>query len=224
MAIKLANLPPTEFGAKLNFNSNEDLRVVYRPSEQVPDSYEFHDLWYPEQDYPDGYVAVPFGSAYRQTVDFKSGTKFANVERSSKDPIPYVQEAGKCDSWRQLMEKLIPEWNTCCAQRDIIYKSKSTQLIPGFKCTNHGVENEDEEIWIHGSHVLMNQTASFVPYFNEPLYIVPLCANHNTYDGVTGVFGTGYYMKLGRDQTAIELIHFIPSYVINDAILKEELK
>ena len=70
----------------------------------------------------------------------------------------------------------------------------------------------------------MNQTASFVPYFNEPLYIVPLCSNHNTYDGVTGVFGTGYYMKLGREQTAIELIHFIPSYVINDAILKEEQK
>lgn len=66
MAIKLVNLPPTEFGAKLDFNSNEDLRVVYHPSEQVPDSYEFHDLWYPEQDYPDGYVAVPFESVFRR--------------------------------------------------------------------------------------------------------------------------------------------------------------
>lgn len=60
--------------------------------------------------------------------------------------------------------------------------------------------------------------------FDEKLYIVPLCKNHNIYSKNGYKFGSGYYMKLRRDQDAIVLINFMKKEVIQDAILKEELK
>ena len=225
MAIKLVNLPPPEFGAKLDFNSNEDLRVVYRPSEQVPDSYEFHDLWYPEQDYPDGYVAVPFSSTFFGIDSISAGTVIVNVEGSTRDPKPKDKNGHKYRTWRHMMQDYnLQPCDTCCAETDVIYDSITGQTDESFECTNNGNENESKNIFMQGAHVLKDKTTYIRPKDDEKLYIVPLCKNHNIYSKNGYKSGSGYYMKLRRDQDAIVLINFMKKEVIQDAILKEELK
>ncbi len=227
MAIKLVSLPPTEFGAKLAINSDEDFRVVYRPSERNPDFYIYHGLWYPEEDYPDGYVAVPIESVYGGKQTFDEGTPFANVEGSTPDPKPIDPKSGKpYSSWRQLMKAKISNYTTCCAEKDTIYKSSTHKRDTSFTCTNGGIEKPDPDvkkgIWMHGAHVLMNETASKKPPEGSTVYMLPLCENHNIFNEVTGHYGTGYYMKLRRTQEAIILNGFITNLTIQNAISQEE--
>lgn len=230
MAIKLVNLPPTEFGAKLDFNSNEDLRVVYRPSEQVPDSYEFHDLWYPEQNYPDGYVAVPFESVFDNIKEFPKDTEFVNVVNSTKDPKPINPATEEpYDSWRNLMKHKITNFTTCCAVRNEIYNPTNGNKIGGFSCTNNGKEYYDQDfkksIWMQGAHVLMNTRVLVTPSVTDYVYILPLCVEHNIHKINASLHpGTGYFMRLERKQKVIRLTGFIPRNTIQDAIMKEELK
>lgn len=230
MAIKLVNLPKTEFGAELACDENEELRVVYRPSELDPDIYIYHDLWYPEEDYPDGFIAVPFGSVYGGKQMFFAGTKFANVEGSTGDPKP-IDPVTKSSygSWRQLMQKKIIPYNSCCAETDKIYYSATGNQVPGFCCTNGGYEAPNytdykKGIWMQGAHVLINETSSRKPPNGSTVFMLPLCKNHNIFSDITGKYGTGYFMKLRRDQEVMVLTGFIPSKKIQDAILKEELE
>lgn len=219
MAIKLVTLPSTEFGMKLECNGSEELRVVYRPSERNPDFYIYHSLWNPEEDYLDGYIAVPFGSVFRGTQAFAAGTFFANVEGSSKDhaPAPYR-------SWRQLMINTIPNWNTCCAETDTIYSSATGQRDMCFQCTCGGNEDLENRKLMQGAHVLMNEMASRRLPEGSDVYVLPLCIKHNVYGGITGKTGTGYFMKLRRAQEVTVLTGFIPSNTIHNAILEEELE
>lgn len=223
MAIKLVTLPSTEFGAELERDGSEEFRVVYRPSERNPDFYIYHDLWYPEEDYPDGYIAVPFGSVYGGKQTFAAGTVFANVEGSTDDPIPTPYP-----SWRQLMIAKISNCNTCCAETNTIYSSATGQRDTRFQCTNGGKEKPDRDwkkgIWMQGAHVLMNETSSRKPPEGATVYMLPLCKNHNIYSAISGKYGTGYFMKLRRAQEVITLTGFIPSNTIQNAILKKELE
>ncbi|MDE7195139.1 MAG: hypothetical protein K2O14_14415, partial [Oscillospiraceae bacterium] len=228
MAIKSVNLPPTEFGAKLKSNSDEDFRVVYRPSERNPDFYIYHDLWYPEEDYPDGYVAVPFGSVYGGKTMYPQGTVFANVEGSSRDTKPKDPDGNTCTSWRQLMKAYnLANYTTCCAELNRIYDSATGAPLLNFSCTNEGEEKYDPDfnkcIWIKGAHVLMDETASRKPPEGSTVYLLPLCGEHNIHKiNPNSRYGTGYYMRLGRAQEVIILTGFIPSDTIQKAILKGE--
>lgn len=224
MAIKLVTLPSTEFGAELERDGSEEFRVVYRPSERNPDFYIYHGLWYPEEDYPDGYIAVPFGSVYGGIQMFAAGTAFANVEGSTDDPKP-----GHYSTWRQLMKDKISNYTTCCAETDTIYRSATRQRDMRFQCTYGGNEKPNyvdykKGIWMQGAHVLMNETSSRKPSEGAIVYMLPLCQAHNIYDKITGTFGTGYFMKLRRAQEVITLTGFISSSTIQNAILKEELE
>jgi len=225
MAIKLVTLPPTEFGAKLAINSDEDFRVVYRPSERNPDFYIYHELWYPDEDYPDGYIAVPLNSVFGGTQTFAKDTVFANVEGSSRDPKPINPndpQKKRYDSWRKLMKDKISNYTTCCAEKDTVYNSSTQQRDTRFICTNEGKEDYSEGIYMQGAHVLMNETASRKPPEGSTVYMLPLCLNHNIFDKITGHYGTGYYMKLRRAQEVIILNGFIPTLTIQNAISQEE--
>lgn len=229
MAIKLVTLLPTEFSAKLELGDEDDLRVVYRPSERNPDFYIYHDLWYPEEDYPDGYIAVPLGSVYVKNQTFNEGDEFVNVKGSTYDPKPNDPKSGSpYTSWRQLMKAKIPNYNTCCAETDIIYNSETGKRDFNFHCTNGGNEAPDPDyekgIWMQGAHVLMGETSSKMPTEGATVYMLPLCKNHNIYSSITGSYGTGYYMKLRRRQEVIVLAGFIPSDTVHNAIIKEELE
>lgn len=229
MAIKLVTLLPTEFSAKLELKNEDDFRVVYRPSERNPDFYIYHDLWYPEEDYPDGYIAVPLSSVYVKNQTFNEGDEFVNVKGSTRDPKPNNPKSGSpYTSWRQLMKDKILDYNTCCAETDKIYNSVTGKQDFNFHCTNNGNEapNPDFEkgIWMQGAHVLMGETSSRTPTEGATVYMLPLCKNHNIYDAITGSYGTGYYMKLRRRQEVIVLTGFIPSDTIHNAIMKEELE
>lgn len=221
MAIKLVTLPPTAFGAELDCGINADLRAVFRPSERNPDFYTYHDLWFPEEEYPDGYIAVPVTSILSGKRTFNAGTVFANAEGSTFDPKPYYDRP--YSSWRQLMIALGIEYSTCCAERNRIYYSTTQETVTDFLCTNNGQENPAARIWIQGAHVLMGEISSRKPPEGSMVYLLPLCISHNTYRRINGKTGAGYYMKLGRNQKVIVLDGFIPSRTVQDAILREEL-
>ena len=232
MAIKLVTLPPTELGATLNTNDIGDIRVVYRPSEENPELYVYHDLWDQELDYPDGYVAVPFKSIYGGYDTYKAGTVFANVIGSKNDPKPINPRdptRKPYTSWRQLMRNCIHNYDTCCAERNKIYLSNGDKAVDGFECTNQGLEKPDADykqgIWMHGAHVMMGETETKPVPEGDTVYMLPLCENHNTYVlDFTKQFGEGYYMKLGRDQEVITLNKYLKLGMIQNAILKEELE
>ncbi len=221
MAIKLVTLPPTAFAAELDCGINEDLRAVFRPSERNPDFYTYHDLWFTEEEYPDGYIAVPVTSILSGKRTFNAGTVFANAEGSTFDPKPYYDRP--YSSWRKLMIALGIEYSTCCAERNRIYYSTTQETVTDFLCTNNGQENPAVRIWVQGAHVLMGEISSRKPPEGSMVYLLPLCISHNTYRRINGKTGAGYYMKLGRNQKVIVLDGFIPSRTVQDAILREEL-
>lgn len=112
----------------------------------------------------------------------------------------------------------LPNYNTCCAETDVIYDPETDSVFEGFKCTNDGNElpnykDYKKGIWMHGAHVLMN-IKDPKGFKGNRVYMLPLCEAHNTYDGVTGVFGTGYYMKLRRWQKAIILNAYVSKKLI----------
>lgn len=225
MAIKFLSLPNAEEENALNLtrDSNEEIWVVYKPSERNRDFYEYHRLWDPETEYPDDYVAVPIGSVYGGKQFFSAGTKFANVEGSTDDPKP-----DNLRSWRKVMQRYnLSDYTTCCAELNTIYRSSDKSTDGRFRCTNGGVEyidrsNIENSIWIHGAHVLMNAESSSTVVGGGSVYLLPLCKAHNTYDGITGRYGTGYFMKLKRRQEVMILNNFIPGENICEAIRQQE--
>lgn len=225
MAIKFLSLPNTEEEMALNLASDrsEEIWVVYKPSERNRDFYEYHRLWDYETEYPDDYVAVPIGSVYGGKQFFSAGTKFANVEGSTDDPKP-----DNLRSWRKVMQQYnLSDYKTCCAELNTIYRSSDKSTDERFRCTNGGVEYYDRNhiensIWIHGAHVLMNAESSSTVIKGGSVYLLPLCKEHNTYDKITGTYGTGYFMKLKRRQEVMILNNFIPSENICEAIRQQE--
>lgn len=156
-------------------------------------------------------------------------TCFANAKGSKDDPKPIDPNnpGERYTSWRQLMRdaiKVYPEYATCCAEKDKIYLSSSGERVGGFKCENDGKEDFAKNIWMHGAHILKGKTASEVPSSDDTVYIVPLCKCHNIYKGITGYYGTGYYMKMDRNQRAVKLKNFMKWDYVQNAILKEELE
>ncbi len=227
MSIKFLTLPnkEEERAQKLTQDNSETLWVVYKPSERNSDFYEYHCLWDSETEYPDDCVAVSIGSVYGGKQFFPAGTCFANVEGSTKDPKP-----DNLRSWRKVMQDYkLSNYTTCCAELNTIYLSSDKNVVEGFRCTNRGEEYIDRSdisnsIWIHGAHVLMGAQSSSTVVKGSSVYLLPLCAAHNTYDNITGKFGTGYFMKLKRRQEVMKLNNFIPSENICEAIrLKESM-
>ena len=208
------HLPPTEAAAALKLTEEEcaDCRVVYQVSEESSQAYYFHSLWDSRRQYSEAYVIIPFRSVYKGlSKEYPKGTKFANVEGSNDDH----SRDGK--TWRQVMKAALDGkyiWNTCCAELNTIYRSDNNNIVRGFACTNGGKElpkypDYENGIWMQGAHVLMESTASGTVKKGDDVCLLPLCKNHNIYDGITEHYGTGYYMKLNRPMKAVVLSGYL---------------
>ncbi len=211
----LNHLPPTEAAAALELSEEEMAlcRVVYRVSEEDSQMYYFHSLWDSGKSYADEYVLLPFQSVYKglSAQEYPKGMVFANVEGSSGD------HSGDGRSWRQVMKAALEGkyiWNTCCGELDTIYRSDNHKAVGEFTCTNGGREKPkypdfENGIWMQGAHVLMGSTASGTVGKGQDVCLLPLCENHNIYAGITGKYGTGYYMKLNRPMKAVVLSGYL---------------
>ena len=208
------HLPLTEAGAGLELTEEEKAvcQVVYQVSEENPRIYQFHSLWDARKQYSDEYVILPLQSVYKGLSEkYAKGTVFANVEGSSGDH----SRDGR--TWRQVMKAALEGkyiWNTCCAELNTVYRSDNHRIEAGFACTNGGKElpkypDFENGIWMQGAHVLMRSTASGTVRKGDDVCLLPLCENHNIYAGITGHYGTGYYMKLNRPMKAVILSGYL---------------
>ena len=234
-AIFLETLPHTEEGGKLELNEAQInlCKVVYRHSEEEPDKYVFAELWNPDREYTDEYVIAPLKSVFLRVTEHNivEGTNFVNIEGSTRDPKPINPLTKKSyGSWRQLMAAKLPDFRSCCAQLNTIYKIGETTPYAGFACTNDGEEfyahfengdlDVENSIWIQGAHVWIGASKPKSIEEGKKVYILPLCRAHNTFNGITGRYGTGYYMKIGRLTKAIILDGYLQQEMVQNAILQ----
>ncbi|KOY83200.1 hypothetical protein I6G82_05440 [Lysinibacillus macroides] len=189
------NMPATVEGAKLQLTQEQETRyrVVYRKTKDEQGAY-FADLWNPESDYTDEFIIVPLRSVYDGiTESLAIGTNFANVEGSTHDP-----KHGET-SWIQLIIKSIGKGpaGSCCAEPNTIYvggsQDEGDERTAEFTCSTSLV----------GGHVILYATNSSKVEAGKNVHLLPICGKHNTfyYEGT----GKGYYMKLGRQISAVKL-------------------
>lgn len=209
MAIKfLDDFPYTEAGANLKMNESENdiLRVVYKPSETSPDSYEFYDLWDHKKDYPDDYVALPVASVLGGvTDDYGVGTEFVNIIGSSDDPRPRVQGA---NSWISIMRlNGVRNCDSCCAEHALYDPRTGQNIDVNFQC--------DEKMV--GGHIFFGFNSQPVDR-GESVYLLPICNAHNTKHLRGYDTGAGYYMKLRRRQNALILNNYLNRIIIEQML------
>ena len=218
-ALYLANAPMTAQALELGLTAEEwdECRVVYE-KDKDGGGYVFHSLWSPKGEYGGEHIIMPLGSIYDGLSDeeFATGTCFANATDTKNDPK--YHGAVYDISWIEVIRRAYRDTGysaeCCCAERNIIYRAKSNDVrIPGFACTNDGVPRYDKDkskcIYLHGAHVFMRVKENFKPADDGPVYLLPLCAAHNTYSLDRGTWGQGYYMKLGRPMKAVKLRGFM---------------
>lgn len=209
MAIKfLDDLPYTEAGANLKMNELEKdvLRVVYKPSETAPDSYEFYDLWDYKKDYPDDYVAVPVASVLGGvTNEYGAGTEFVNIIGSTDDPKPVA------DSWIHLMIiNGVEHCDSCCAEPALYDPNTRQAIAVNFQC--HGR--------IVGGHIIFG-TLSRPGYRGEIVHLLPICNAHNIMHLPGHDVGAGFYMKLRRRQNALTFNNYLNRVIIEQMLEKQ---
>lgn len=205
----LMDLAHTEHGAKLELTreQEENCRVVYRRSEKEPDTYVFDSLWNPDADYSDEHIIVPLRSTYKGlSEEYDEGTCFANIIDSSRDPkypgsrypVSWIEVLRR--AYRKDGESYCAE--SCCAKLNTIYSSKYPyKEVGGFACTNHGLPDPKNEIYIVGAHVMMEAKQAQRINKGDNVYLLPLCDEHNRSD-ICGNWGVGYFMELGRPMKA----------------------
>ena len=186
----------------------EKCRVVYRLDDKG--GAVFSELWNPEKEYSDEYVIVPLRSTFKGVTEttFSAGTVFANMIGSSKDPRP----AG-FKYWIDILRNNGIDACSCCATNAIYdpgteriitaavwYKDYGRTINATFACEGS----------IDGGHVLIGSknSASVAP--GSTVRLLPICHRHTiTQLSQSKRFGVGYYMKLGRDTQAAELINYL---------------
>ena len=202
-----AYLPLTAQAMELGLTAEiqENCRVVYE-KDKDSDGYVFHSLWHPEGKYGGEHIIMPVGSTYAGlSNELAAGTVFANVSRSSYDPkCPGPKETGNVSSWMELMSKAYEregaeyDLDTCCAERNVIYRSSDGSRVDGFTCTDDGTGV------MQGAHVFIGETESHTADEGSMVYLLPLCIAHNVYKKLGGS-GMGYYMRLERKMKAVIL-------------------
>lgn len=164
MALKHISLPYTEQGAKLALTAEQEetCKVLYRNTEG--DLYEFAGLYdpdIPDEDYPDGLIALSLKSALKEITLVKKGTKVWNVEGSTKDPWhgnPYA-------NWIQIWEdELVREG---CQHNRKCYVNGSA----GINCNTP----------FCGGHMVMTNNTKPDYGTDGAVHIIPICNAHNNY-------------------------------------------
>lgn len=206
----LDSCPYTEEGAKLQLTAEQEekCRVVYRLDDKG--GAVFSELWNPEKEYSDEYVIVPLRSSFKGvTADpFRAGTVFANMIGSSKDPRP----AG-FEYWIDILRNNGIDARSCCATNAIYDPNTNQRITADVWYYDNGQTTKAPfacNTRMDGGHVLIGSknSASVAP--GSTVRLLPICHRHNiTQVSQFGHFGVGYYMKLGRDTQAAELINYL---------------
>lgn len=218
MAYFLDNYPVSDTCANLALTEEEEnyCRVVYKLDDQG--GARFNGLWDPEKKYSDEFVIVPLRSTDAQSVDVNSGTKFANVEWSSRDPYPgkYKEDDPGKNNWLHLWIKLTGGGfvRNCFTDGSFYYldgggrEQTRTQIyIPN---DLHPKAAQCSSGDMRGGHVILNATASATVPPGGPVYIIPICNTHNVASCTSGGhWGAGFYMKLRNDTKALQLTGYL---------------
>ncbi|MGN0684449.1 MAG: hypothetical protein ACI4JY_12300 [Oscillospiraceae bacterium] len=186
MAYFLDNFPVSNKCAALELTEEQEkyCRVVYKLDDE--DGASFAGFWNPEEEYSDEYVILPLRSTGATPYPVSAGTQFANVIGSTNDP----RIGG--NTWIKLWEDVANGGNdaSCCCTDGKFY--------------NLGVSGCSPKGTLKGGHVILNATVASKIDPGGDVYILPICSRHNSYRGPQGP-GTGYYMKLDKDTTALIL-------------------
>lgn len=208
MAIFLDNYPVPEENANLALTEETEkyCRVVYKLDDKG--GAVFSGLWDPDAEYSDEYVILPVRSTGGSVERLHAGTKFANVIGSTPDPIPeYYHPHTSKPSWLGYWISLTRTgYITDCCTDGKFY-------IPGGSSYDHVYYPGDKKTvraecggHIDGGHVIINAEAADSPPKNGLVFLVPICHYHNICcAGGSASWGTGYYMKLKQETTAVKL-------------------
>lgn len=162
MALKHVRLPYTEQGAKMTLTAEQKnvCKVLYKNIED--DLYEFAGLYDPEipdEDYPDGIIALPIQSVVDDTEFLNQNTSVWNVCGSTGDPCPNSL------SWYQLWENTLKEKGHPHEKKCYVAGSA------GIQCNSS----------IIGGHMVLTNNIRPAGGSDGIVYIIPICSRHNHY-------------------------------------------
>jgi len=220
MAYFLNNYPVSEESANLELTEEQEkyCRVVYKLDEKG-DAY-FYELWNPDKEYSDEYAVLPLRSTGGTVVTLTPGggvnqvQTFANVIGSSSDPCPDPSNVW-LKYWLNMTGTQGGIWS-CCTDGNFYYLNNHQQertvreIFVRDDLVNAACSSRD----MRGGHVILNVTKAATVLEDGPVYILPICNNHNI--GRTsyyGSYGEGFYMKLGAATQAIQLQGYKPRLI-----------
>lgn len=165
MALEHINPKPALMGIQLGLTDEQrqKYKVIYKSAGNGP--HEFAGIYnpdIPDEEYPDGTIALPIESVFGGTKILYAGTAIYNVEGSTKDPW-YNKDYPNHENWVDIWQENV----------------KSPGYTPVKKCY---VKNDKEtcDRRIIGGHVVEDET-KIHPHKgdNGVVYIVPICNSHN---------------------------------------------
>ncbi len=161
MALKHISMPDSPQGVNLALTAEqeENCKVLYK---NIKDNlYEFAGFYNPEipdEEYPDGLIAIPVRSVLKDVCRLKKGTKVWNVIGSTGDPWN-----GKHANWIMIWESEL----------------RKKGIFPVIKCYVAGSANIRCNNIIYGGHIVLTNNTSPPVGSNNTVYIVPICNAHN---------------------------------------------
>lgn len=171
MALEHISKQPTSKGKELSLTAEQEknCKVLYRKNED--NLYEFagfYDPDIPDEDYPDGFIALCVNSVFGGIERLEKGTAVYNVIGSTHDPWNNIKNPSWIAIWeQQLKEKGHPNDKKC-------YVAGSA----GIFCNNS----------IYGGHVVKQvQDTRPSPGVNGIVHIVPICNAHNNRSNINAM-------------------------------------
>lgn len=180
MALKHISTPdsPQVVNLALTAEQEENCKVLYK---NIKDNlYEFAGFYNPEipdEEYPDGLIAISFGSVLRDIRCLRQGTKVWNVIGSTDDPWN-----GKPANWIKIWENEL----------------RNKGIFPVIKCYVAGSADIKCNKPIYGGHMVLTSKTSPEIGSNNTVYIVPICNAHNNRNNTR-------QMKISEDVWALVL-------------------
>lgn len=202
MAYVLNKFPFTEAGKKLTLPANifNQCKVVYRLNKELG-VWLFEDFFFPDEDYGDECVILPFQSVHGGVKRCRKGMVFSNVLGSSKDSkdnglswIALMKYVYKSENLKYMLPKL----KTCCTDGEYYDPSSLRKRVP-ITLKNGGCNKV-----IVGGHVLLGKRKADEVVQGGDLHLLPICNRHNV-KNLNGQTGGGFFMVLRTSIYAVEL-------------------
>lgn len=225
MAYFLDNYPVSEDSNLLLTKEQEDsCRVVYKLDENG--GAYFSELWDPDKEYSDEHVILRLRSTGGTPDLIPQNTEFVNVIGSKKDTLPKGKRSW-IGFWREMTKTDPDKKLQCCTDKNFYLSGRGgvlkTVTYPIFDEEGYVTAAEDIDAVcsskIIGGHIRKRAASRN----SDPVYIAPICENHNVcyIDGCP--VGMGFYMKFNSDTPVIKLegyLNNVQTYI--DQLKKED--